>query len=280
MSDGASDLERVKTAPSENLARGYSVVTDSLHFGLALFIRDFRTRYRRAFLGFFWALVPMITMMVVATLIVREMGIDTVAALGVPYPVFLVSGFVAWSIFRDGVYMPIQMCRRTRTILSSVSIPHFGVLIAAATYTLLNFMLLLPVMVAIFAWYGIVPDLTYLPLLIIAVVLLLSGGMVFGMFLAPISLVYLDIRYGIQFVFSLWMFLTPVFYYPPKDSLLEEVVFSNPVTYLVLLFRDSALGTAPSHLGTTAALVVGMVGLLAIGTRFYRRGLKIACQLI
>lgn len=255
----------------------FPISQSAFHFGVAYFIRDMKVRHRRAKLGFLWGIAPIILLSTMAILLAEEYRSDTFIASDMPYPIFVLSGLIGWNIFRDGVYLPVQMCRRARTFLRFIVCPHGGILVAAGCYALFNLALsavLIAGQLIYFEW----PISWTIVALPFAILLLMAMGMVFGMVLAPISLVYLDIRYALPFVFMAMMFLSPVFYQSTPDTTLGLLMQGNPLTYTLSFFRDSLLTGTIREINILTAIVIGTAMLFYVSYRFYQRAIKMAIQ--
>src|SRR5438128_12692669 len=100
-----SVVETLPDAPPPELRfrRRISVVASlkelwrSREFVRALFERQLRARYKQAFLGFAWAIIPPLVFMVVLSLFVgKAVKIPTA---GLPYPLFSYVALVPWTFF-------------------------------------------------------------------------------------------------------------------------------------------------------------------------------------
>src|SRR5882757_6476660 len=63
--------------------------------------RDVKVKYKQAALGFLWAILQPLAMMVIFTLIFHK-GLK-VHSDGIPYPIFALSGLLIWNIFSNGL---------------------------------------------------------------------------------------------------------------------------------------------------------------------------------
>ena len=70
-------------------------------FVRALFERQLRARYKQAFLGFAWAIIPPLIFMVVLTTFVQHAV--NIPTGGIPYPLFSYVALVPWTFFSSAV---------------------------------------------------------------------------------------------------------------------------------------------------------------------------------
>ena len=244
--------------------------------GWHIFVRDFKIRYRRALLGTFWLLMPTILMAITAILVVSRMSPSQVTGnFSIPYPLFLICGLTAWRIFADGVTGPVLMCRRTKVILRKTPFPHNSILVASACYAALGLALNATLVIGLMVFYAWPPAWTTIFLPLIVVTLFLSG-LVIGMFLAPISIVYLDIRYGLPVALTMLMFASPVFYAPEAGSSLDQIMSWSPLYHSLNSFRETLLLGKLDDLPILFATLAAAALLIVLINRFYVRAMKLA----
>ena len=141
---------------------------------------------------------------------------------------------------------------------------------AAILSGVVDFGLALCVLLAMMAWYGIVPGIRvlWLPAFVLLGVVTALGV---GLWLSALNVQFRDIRYTLTFLTQIWLFCTPIAY--PSRLLAEpwrSVYGLNPMVGVVEGFRWALLGTAaPGPLiwvSATAALAT-----LASGAFYFRR---------
>ena len=67
----------------------------------ALAERQLRARYKQAILGFAWALIPPVVLMVVLSLFIQR--VVDIPTSGVPYPLFSYVALIPWTFFATSV---------------------------------------------------------------------------------------------------------------------------------------------------------------------------------
>ncbi|MGH9361282.1 MAG: ABC transporter permease [Thermoanaerobaculia bacterium] len=244
--------------------------------GWHIFLRDFKIRYRRTALGFFWSLAPLVSLGTAVVVFAQELGFSRPQG-GAPYPVVVVSGLIVWQAFSESFFLPQQLAKRSLYFLVRTPVPYESLLVASAIQVGLNLVLKLPVLAGLLIYYAIPPAATA-PLSLIAVAVLLLLGLGLGALLAPASLVYLDVRYAMPFLAGALLVATPVFYALPESGPLRAINLANPLTHLVLPGRDWLLGgqgglAVEFTLTAAAALLVHGLCLL-----FYRRSMRVGME--
>jgi lipopolysaccharide transport system permease protein len=81
-------------------------IVSSRFLAKQLAIRDIKAQYRQSFLGIIWAFItPLSTALV--WIILSKSGAVKLSETGVPYPVYVFSGTLLWSIVVDSINAPM-----------------------------------------------------------------------------------------------------------------------------------------------------------------------------
>jgi len=243
-----------------------------IFLGWHLFLRDFKIRYRRTVFGFFWALAPVISLGLGVIILSSHLGMrgnsDT------SYLSHVLAGLLIFQIFLDAFSTPQRLVRRFRTLLDRIPFPQESLIVASAFYVLLNFLLRLPLLVIILIYFSL-PIQTTVFLSLAALPILFLWGLSLGLIIAPPSIIFLDIRYALPFVQSIFFFATPLIYLPPKEGWLFGINSINPLTYLVLSIRDWMIGGDASYGSAVLWLSLIVIALFAISVRYFKKAMQI-----
>jgi len=243
--------------PSRFLASAREDLRHTAAVAWHLFRRNVQVRYRRSWLGYAWLLLPTIGTTVVWVYIQSRRIID-IAPPEIPYPVHVLAGMSLWQTFVDALNVPLQQLGAGRQLVTRSRVPLEALLLAGVLEALLNcaarLLVLAPLLLAYDVRIG--SGLLLAPLGIAALMLL---GLAFGVFLAPVGLLYEDVSRAVVMVTGLWFFLTPVVYRAPDDGILRF----NPVTPLLETTRAWLTTSGPAAGGfvlvsaAAAALLLG-----------------------
>lgn len=199
-----------------------------------LVARDFRIRYRRSMLGTLWALV-----LPVAQALTLVFVFKTVLKLDVEaYGAFVFTALLPWTWFSTGLVSATGQFIENRDLVRH---PGFSPPVLVIVTTVSNFVMYvaaLPILFALLVWYDRVPgpSLLYFPLLVLIEAVLIAG---IGLAAATLNVFFRDIYYLTNVALMLLFYLTPVFYQPPTDVPLYEIVYAlNPMAALVEATRD------------------------------------------
>lgn len=252
-------------------------VPRTVYLGWQFFLRDFRLRYRRAYLGFIWSLAPLVTL---GAALVAVGTHGRLPGEDVPYATRIFFGLVYFQVFFDGVLLPQQMARRSRSLLSSTPIPYGALSVAAAVYALTNYLMRLPllVMIAVCQGASIHPEVALA--MLVSFPLLLLSGLSLGQALTAPSLLLHDIRYSMPLVQSVLFLLTPILYTMPASGYLGLANRINPLTHLIGSAVDWSLAGSTPHTGPVAWSALPILIVAILSSRFFTGSMKaVTCRI-
>lgn len=203
-----------------------------------LTLRNIKALYRQSLLGYFWAFLPAIVM--TATMVyLRGSGVFSVGDTDIPYPAFVLIGTILWQTFSEATVGTIRTVVQARPMLAKINFPREALFLAAIGETIFNFLVKLIMLLAVCAWYGLVPAAEAIILAPLGVAGIILCGSALGLFLTPIGTLYKDVAQGLAILMGLWMLLTPVLY-PMNNAQGKRalVMEYNPMTYMVSATRD------------------------------------------
>ena len=226
-----------------------------------LLISRIRSRYRQSILGWVWALFPpLITMLVFVFL--QSQNVLKIDGIGVPYPVYVLTGVVLWQGFVDAVRSPLNILWSSQAIIAKTQFPREALVMSAFGEVVFNFLIRLIMLLLVFFWFEVSLSASIVLALLWAIILLIQGFAI-GLLLAPISLIYQDFRHAVEALIPFWFLLTPIAYSQiPGNGLPSLVARLNPVTPLLVTARDIMIGSA--NLYYSSAVIVGIVSLVLL----------------
>ena len=93
-----------------------------------LFVRDIKGTYRQSILGIGWAFIgPFVTTL--TWLYLNYSGLITVGHTEIPYPLYIFSGTLLWSIFTSSLNAPSSAFGKAGTMLTRVNFPKEALLL-------------------------------------------------------------------------------------------------------------------------------------------------------
>ena len=238
--------------------------------------RDIKSQYRQSYLGIIWAFITPITSAFV-WIFLNATGTVNLSDTGVPYPVFVFSGTLIWSIITESINSPSSNTNAARGIMTKINFPKEALILTGIYKLLFNSSIKIGLLVVLIFAFGIGFhwSLLLFPFAIVAAILF---GTTIGLFITPISLIYNDISKIISMGLSLLMYITPVVYAIPKSGIMKTIMELNPFTALILTARDLALGTVPHYLGYFSVIFIISASLFFIGLILYRISIPIIVE--
>src|SRR5437588_9137287 len=139
-----------------------------------LALRDIKVRYKQTALGVAWVLLQPLLAMGIFSIVFGQRGL---AANGVPYPLFVVSGLVPWFYFSNATSGASGSVVGNTQLISKVYFPRLVIPVAAVLANLVDLAIGLLLELGLLAYFGIhpTPRLLLLPLLVILLVLTALG---------------------------------------------------------------------------------------------------------
>lgn len=232
--------------------------------------RDIKIRYKQTALGFLWAIIQPLFMMVIFTVIFG--GFAKIPSDGIPYPLFSFSALLPWLLFSEGLTRSTMSMVSNANIMTKVYFPRLIMPVSGILSPLVDFAVSISILVIIMAFYGFVPtiNVVFLPLFIL---LALATSLGVGLWLSALNVKYRDFQYTVPFIIQIWMYASPVVY--PASIVPEslKIFYSlNPMAGVIEGFRWALLGTAMP--GAMILVSVGVVILLLVSGAFYFRRME------
>ncbi|MCE5231169.1 ABC transporter permease [bacterium] len=236
--------------PKHVLREMWVGVRESRYIAWRLFVKDLKSEYSRSVFGVVWDFVdPLVLALIFYALWL--VGIIRVTNLAIPYPLFIVFGFLLYQTFVEAVLMPMFIQERSRALMAHVKLRPESMILAVIYRLLFNHGIRVMILLgfAMFllrpAWLGgsaagphfsVVGFLTFIacsPLLILA-------GMSVGLVLAPFHMIYGDVGRGTQIILNPLRYASPVMYQIPNLTWQFWLMTLNPIAAILDSLRSVA----------------------------------------
>jgi ABC-2 type transport system permease protein len=225
--------------------------------------RDFKTKYKRSILGYFWSLLnPLLSM------IVQYIVFSTIFKQDIEnFPVYLLSGIVMFNFFSDAVGQGLNSILCNASLITKVYVPKYIYPVTKVLSCSINlFISIIPLFVVMLitgeeftkAIVLIVFPLLWVLIFSIGLALTLCAAMVF----------FRDTQY-LWGIFSLiWTYATPLFYpariIPPQYAFILKI---NPMYHYIdflrtLLISGRSPGLSQYVICTFSAFLMLVIGIL------------------
>ena len=213
--------------------------------------RDIVARYKRSILGVIWTMLQPLGLMLVITIAFSQL-FGRVEG----YPVYLLSGLIAWNFFSQTTTAAIHQIVWGGALMRRIYIPHTAFSISSVGTGMVNLILsLIPLLlIMLIAQRPITWAFLFVP---IPLMLLTAFALGVGLMLSTMAIHFPDIKEMYLIIVQAWMYLTPVMY--PADIIpityRDWLLYLNPMYYLINIFR------APIYDGSLPSLNILIVGI-------------------
>ena len=232
--------------------------------------RDVKIRYKQTALGFLWAIIQPLFMMIIFTVFFGRLA--KIPSDGIPYPIFVLAALLPWTLFSEGITRSTSSMITNANIMTKVYFPRLIMPVSGVLSPLVDFVFSFLILIVMMAIYGFVPTLNIL-VLPLFILLALATSLGLGLWLSALNVQYRDFQYTIPFLIQLGLFASPVVY---SASLVPEPVRFlyglNPMAGVIEGFRWALLGTDMP--GTMILVSVGVVVMLLVSGAFYFRKME------
>jgi len=232
--------------------------------------RDIKIKYKQTALGFLWAILQPLFMMIIFTFFFgRALNIPS---QNLPYPIFVFSGLLLWNTFSSGLTNSANSMVNNAQIIKKIYFPRLIIPVSSILVALFDFMMAFLLFIPLLLFYKQQVSWNALWAWPLALIISLIATLGPGSLLAALNVKYRDFRYVIPFLVQVLFFISPVIYPISmlKYPLLQYILVLSPMYAAIELFRYplAAEGLNPTFLALS--LVAGVM-LLIIGIIYFKR---------
>jgi lipopolysaccharide transport system permease protein len=237
-----------------------------------------KIRYRQSVLGWLWAVLqPLALMLLYAAIFSHVIGYDTAP---VPYPLYVMAGLLPWSFCSTAMSTAAGGMLSHQPLMAKVYFPREIVPLSYVAAALFDFVIALLVMLGMVLAYGLpVTPWAVSAMPVVAVLTLHAAALC--LLLSAMQVRIRDINVALPLMLQILMFAAPVVY--PASAVPEwfrPIYWANPLAILVDDFRHAVLeGRVPAAGGLLYCAVSGAVFFLLAYWAFKRLEAKIVDEM-
>lgn len=232
-------------------------------------LREIKAKYKQALLGITWAIIQPIVLMGMMTVVFSYFA--RIPSEGMPYPLFLFTALLPWQFFSGALSRGTGSLSNQSALITKIYFPRESLVLASLAAAFVDFAISTLVFVALLAYYGVAPTITWLWVIPILVVqLTLSLGLM--LFLAPLNAIYRDVGQAMPLFIQVWMYATPIMYpasLVPASA--RPYYFLNPMAAIVESYRSAMLRNQMPDLPFLACTALLALVVLICGYYFFKR---------
>lgn len=227
--------------------------------------RDIKVRYKQTYLGIAWALFQPLVSMVIFTVFFGRLA--KIPSGDLPYSLFVLCGLVFWGFFSGALTHASNSLVDNENIIKKIYFPRMILPFSAIITSLIDFAVSLFVFLVFAAILGRLPNLMFIPVLFIGLLVASLGASGLGLFLSSFNVKYRDVRYILPFFVQIMLFLTPVIY--PTTIVRESnkyIMALNPMTGVIEAVRSTFSVNMQTDwlllgLSSLSAVIIFIIGL-------------------
>ncbi|MCC6600411.1 MAG: ABC transporter permease [Crocinitomicaceae bacterium] len=239
-------------------------------------IRDIRATYRQSVFGILWAFfTPLVNTMV--WIFLNQAGVVKTAASPIPYPAYVFTGTMLWSILTESLLSPLSQTQSSRGIMSKINFPKEALILSGISKIFFNTSIKVVLLIGVLFLMGVLPgwQLLLFPLAVFSLILF---GISIGLVLTPIGMLYGDIGRAIPLLMQFAMYLSPVVFIISGNGVLTRMMNLNPLTPLILNARNWLTGFDAVQTGYFIGINIVAVFILFLGWLFYRMSIPVIIE--
>lgn len=228
--------------------------------------RDIKIKYKQTALGFLWAIIQPLLMMIIFTVFFgRALNVPS---QNLPYPIFVFSGLLLWNTFSSGLTNSANSMVNNAQIIKKIYFPRLVIPVSSILVALFDFLMAFILFIPLLFFYNQSVSLQALWCWPFALVVCLLATMGPGTLLAALNVKYRDFRYVIPFLIQVLFFLTPVIYPISllKYPAIQYFLVCSPMYAAIEFFRYPLTGQDLNStfiiLSLSSTLIFLIIGLI------------------
>ena len=241
-----------------------------------LALRDISAQYRQSVLGILWALINPLTTTAV-WLFLSTSRLVQVAETGIPYPVFVFTGTLLWSILVDSFNAPLGQVNANKPLLAKINFPREALILSGIYQTLFNAAIKIGILLLVLPFTGVHPGWGGM-LIPVGLLALIITGTALGLAITPLGVLYGDVGRGMGLITQFLMYLSPVVFPLAATGWTASLMRLNPLTPLIINARAWFTGQPPQLLGEWILTLGGSALLLMVVWVMYRLAMPILIE--
>ena len=228
---------------------------------LTLSAHRLSVRYRQSILGWAWAILQPLAMMLVFTAVFSRLV--RVPSDGIPYALFAYAGLLAWTYFSNSVSNATGSLVSHAALVTKVYFPREILLISYVVAAAADLVIGSTALLGLAAWYHV--PATAALLCVPGIVLCLGAcALAITLVLSTIHVRFRDVGMALPIALQLMMFASPVVY--PLSAVparWRALYVLNPLAGFIEAFRRAVLGLAIDTHSLAIAVGVTLLSLPA-----------------
>lgn len=211
--------------------------------------------------------------------LLKKMNVINSPDRGIDYVSFVFLNTIFWELFSESITGPTKELQTNISAIIRLNFPRESIFIASILNVLSSFVIKIAVAALIFPFLDIQISWNLLALLPVTLGIL-SWGILIGLLVLPITVLYSDFRNVIEAFLRLLFFLTPIAYeLGSEEGIVAKIKSINFLeNYFLAIKQALFLGSTPENMWFILWFSSLSIFLLAFGWVFYRVSLPILVE--
>src|SRR5690242_8457306 len=120
---------------------------------LVLTMRDIKVRYKQTVLGFAWAIIQPVMMMIVFSVFFGRLA--QMPSDGYPYPIFVYAALLPWTFFANSITSSANSLVGSANLVSKVYFPRLIIPLSSVGSALVDFAIATVILLLLMIYYGV-----------------------------------------------------------------------------------------------------------------------------
>lgn len=241
--------------------------------------KELKVKYKNSILGFAWSLLNPLMYLVVFSLV-----FNIISGTSVPYyGIFFLAGLLAWNLFSAGLGQGTTAITGNAQLVTKVWFPRESLVLASVFSALVHFFLQSLVLLAALLVFRRTPDITYLPIFFLALLVTLLLATALAIALSAVNVYLRDTQHLLEVVLLAWFWLSAIAY--PYGLIVDHlnktrfaghewILALNPMITVVISFQrflynpdysdPNEAAVLPAHPMTWYAAHLAAAGLVSL----------------
>lgn len=232
--------------------------------------RDVKVKYKQTVVGALWAVFQPFITMVVFTIFFGQLA--HMPSQGVPYPIFVYTGLVFWTLFSAGLSHASNSFVENERIITKIYFPRFILPVASIFTNIVDFIIASCILVGMMAYYHYVPSLVGIALIPVLILMTIFSTLGIGLLFSSLNVKYRDVRFILPFFIQLLLFVTPVIY--PVSIVSERfrpLLGINPMAGVIDAARAGLLNSGSINWALLGVSAASMLVYCVVGYFYFRK---------
>ncbi len=228
--------------------------------------RNVLVRYKQTVLGFLWAVLQPLLLMLIMTVFFGTYA----KRAGVAAPVYYFAALVPWAFFASGLTQASNSLVTNANLISKVYFPRLAAPIAGALAALVDFVAAFTVLVVMLAVYGVSPRPAAAVVVPALLVLAFATSLGAGLWFSALNVSYRDVQYVVPFMIQIGLFLS-VFASNVHSEPWRTLLGINPMAGVIAGFRWSLAGAGGGFTNMIGPSIGIAILLVVSGVLYFRQ---------